>query len=144
MTVPNFPRIDRALRVIGDSHLKESLAVIIGLGIFGYGLTLIFAPGAVLATRTYAVAMTWAAPQLWGVVMSVLAVTLGLTMWANRQQGMWPALGLTLVFLAMTIANVLAVPNGGIPVTIWLNLMVSMACGLLTAACAVVREPIPT
>lgn len=131
----------RFLQVVGESHIRESLAFIVGIGAFGLGISYIFTPDTYKRSPAYAIAFQAADPLVWGLVFVTLALFLGLTFITSKKHAMWPALLITLTFIILTTFALLSVQDGVAPASAWINLTISAFCALLTASCAVYRDP---
>lgn len=136
MALPRFPKLGAALRFASQHRLKELLAVAVGFGSFGFGLSLIIDPNAYDRSDTYSVAFSWAPAQTWGTLLVFASVVLGLTMWINRQQGMWPALGLMMLYGFLTMATVFTAYSTGVPASVWMHFTLCLVSAILTAGCA--------
>lgn len=124
----------RSVQFMSQYRMKEILAAIVILGSFGLGLSMVSVPLRFLAQPNLAITFGWAKPEFWGSVFILLSCLLGVAMGASRRQGMWPALGLTILYGAFSISVVLS-PEHTLPTTIWFTFIMSMLCAALTVSC---------
>lgn len=142
MVFSNYPRLNKLLRVIGESHLRESLVAVVAIFVLGLGSSLIVAPDQAESIAAYQAMSDLISPYMWGGALIVTDLWLCLAVIRSKQSGMWPALVLTIMFGTLTMANVVTSGDNAIPAFLWLHMFAAMVCGLLTASCAVYREVI--
>lgn len=120
----------------------EAVVVILCAGSIGLGLTFALAPEAFSGSTGFGMLFygpphpSWwsgIAPQVFGAAMAITALLFAVLALVKSPQAAWPALGLTLAYLAIPIAFLSA---GGTPSATWVYSVIGLLVGLTGLKCA--------
>lgn len=115
-----------------EGRFRQCVAVVVGVGSIGFGLSLALLPGALATARGFRVAVEWASPGAWGLFFAAFGIMLVATSLSAMRTAVWPAAGLSVIYGLMVIAvaagSSFDVPP---PPAIWLYLTMTVISSLL-------------
>lgn len=121
-----------------EGRLRQCLAVALGVGSFGWGLSIMLMPEAMYRTRAFEVTVHWAAPQTWGVVFMTLGAVLVAAGLSAIKAAVWPAALLAVTYSMVSISVMLAARSSDpVPTAIWAYLTLGAIAAILAQASVV-------
>lgn len=122
--------VDAVTRIEG--RLRQCLAVALGVGSIGWGLSIILMPTAMSRLDVFRVTVAWAAPQTWGALLIVLGAVLIAAAYSSIRMAVWPAASLAVTYAMVSISVMLAARGSDpVPTAIWAYLTLGAVSGLL-------------
>lgn len=120
-----------------DGKLRVCIALALGIGSFGWGLSIALMPSA-FDYEACARVVQWASPEAWGAVFMALGALLVASGLAAINTAVWPSSLLAITYSVMSISAVVESRySDHVPTAIWAYLTLGAIAALLAVFCVV-------